>query len=120
LEFEVAVCAPHDVSPDADVRAELLVDGRAQDAFVPLGEDGREKVMHLGDYWLGRGELHAVGAPYPTLKPRRQVMLHGWLPLAPLRARLADGAVHPVELRVREAGRPLATATSSIQVGAKP
>lgn len=102
--FQVAVCAGARVTPDDEVRAELLFDGQPQGAFFPLGPDGRES-----EEWMGSDKAtEKVGAPRRFSRARQSFSLRGRLFLQPLRGVLQDGSEHRVTLRVRRGGKTLA------------
>lgn len=102
--FAVAVCAGAAVSPDDEVRAELLFDGKPQGAFFPLGADGRES-----EEWMGSDKaVELVGAPRPATRVRQSFSLRGRALLEPLRPVLQDGSEHHLTLRVRRGRKTLA------------
>ena len=99
--FTAVVCAGRPVTPDEQVRAELLLDGKAQPVFWPLSPEGRE--LAEGDRQEGM-----EGAPGRFVRPRAEFAVRGRLRFQALRPALEDGARHRVTLRVRAGGRALA------------
>jgi hypothetical protein len=121
VDLEAIACAPEALDPGADVRAELYVDGRAQVAFVPPGDDGRHVLGPLDDWSMGPRykPLIAEGVPYLDVRPSRALHFQVLLPIAPLRGLLSDHAPHTVELRVR-AGRAAVAGKLALTVKGNP
>jgi TolB-like protein len=103
IDFTAVVCAAQPVTPDDQVRVELLFDGKPQPAFR-LTPDGHDPV-YAG---VESREDSLIGGVGRFTRRLEEFRVRGRFKFAPLRKQLEDGSSHTLTLRVKVNGKPLA------------